>query len=49
MDVRPDPAGGYAALVMIQISTAEANDLQWVDDQGAKMELSEPPYGYEAE
>ena len=49
VDVRPDPAGGYAALVMIQISTAEANDLQWVDDQGAKMELSEPPYGYEAE
>lgn len=49
VDVRPDPAGGYAALVMIQISTAEANDLQWLDDQGAKMELSEPPYGYETE
>jgi len=49
VDVRPDPAGGYAALVMIQISTAEADDLQLVDEQGAKMELSEPPYGFEPE
>ena len=47
VDVRPDPAGGYAALVMIQISTAEADDLQLVDEQGAKMELCEPPYGFE--
>jgi folate-binding protein YgfZ len=49
VDVRPDPAGGYAALVMIQISTAEADDLQLLDDQGPRMELSEPPYGFETE
>ena len=48
VDVRPDPAGGYAALVMIQISTAEADDLQLTDGQGARMELSEPPYGFAA-
>ena len=49
VDVRPDPAGGYAALVMIQISTAEADDLQLTDDQGARMELGEPPYGFASE
>lgn len=49
VDVSRDPAGGYAALVMIQISTAEADDLQLGDAQGARMELSEPPYGFAAE
>lgn len=49
VDVRPDPAGGYAALVMIQISAAAADDLQWLDDRGAKLALSEPPYGFETE
>ena len=49
VDVRPDPSGGYAALVMIQISTAEADDLQLGDEQGARMVLSEPPYGFDAE
>lgn len=49
VDVRPDPAGGYAALVMIQISTAAADDLQWLDDKGPKLALSEPPYGFETE
>ncbi len=46
VDVRPDPTGGYVALVMIQTSSAEANDLQLEDDQGARLELSEPAYGF---
>lgn len=49
VDVCPDPAGGYQALVMIQISTAEADDLQLLEGQGAKMALEEPPYGFAAE
>lgn len=48
VDVCPDPAGGFLALVMIQISTAEADDLQLLDDQGVKLALSEPPYGFAA-
>ncbi len=48
VDVSADPAGGFAALVMIQIATAEANDLQLKDAQGVKMTLTEPPYGFAA-
>ncbi len=49
VDVTRDPAGGYTALVMIQISSAEADDLQLADEQGEKVVLSEPPYGFAAE
>lgn len=49
VDVRPDPAGGFTALVMIQIDTAEANDLQLGDAEGVKMTITDPPYGFDVE
>lgn len=49
VDARPSPDGGCEALVMTQISSAEAGDLQLGDANGAKLVLSEPPYGFEQE
>jgi folate-binding protein YgfZ len=42
----PAPQGGYEALAVIQISSAEAGDLHLVDADGPRLELLELPYAF---
>lgn len=45
VDARPSPQGGCEALVVVELSSFEAGDLKLGDENGAPLELHEPPYG----
>jgi len=46
VDVAASPAGGYEALVVSQISSADAGDLQLWDASGPAVPVQQPPYGF---
>ena len=47
VDAAASPDGGYEALVVTQISSAEANDLQLGDADGPPLQLLDMPYPFE--
>ncbi len=47
VDAAPSPEGGYEGLVVLQISSAEANDIHLGDAAGPPLELLPLPYGFD--
>ncbi|HDY83025.1 MAG TPA: folate-binding protein [Halieaceae bacterium] len=48
VDVHPAPQGGWKALVVAEISSAEAGDVHLKDAGGPRLTLTAPPYGLAA-
>ena len=46
VDAAPAPEGGYEVLAVIQISSAEANDLHLGEADGPPLELLDLPYAF---
>jgi folate-binding protein YgfZ len=49
VDARPSPGDGCEALVVAELAGFEAGDLRLGDQNGASLELREPPYGLTSE
>ena len=49
VDAAPSPDGGIEALVVLQISSAEADDVRLIDADGPKLELLALPYEFETQ
>ena len=49
VDAAPSPEGGIEALVVLQISSAEAEDIRLIDAEGPKIELLALPYAFETQ
>jgi folate-binding protein YgfZ len=47
VDAAASPDGGYEVLAVLQISSADANDLQLGDIDGPALQLMELPYAFE--
>jgi hypothetical protein len=48
VDAAPSPEGGFEALVVLQISVAEAGDIHLSDSDGPELELIDLPYEFPA-
>lgn len=49
LDARPSPDGGFEALVVVEISSAEAGGMRLGDENGPLLTLRAPPYGLSSE